>query len=65
MFVVLQPRGSVEITVCSVVTIKPGDFLGIFSGEIRYTNSVSETHGIPGPEKKLWLTTRGLPERST
>lgn len=55
MFVIMQPRGSVEITVCSVVTIKPGDFLGIFSGEIRYTNSVSETHGIPGPEKKLWL----------
>lgn len=54
-FIVLKPRGNEGIMVCPVTTIKPGDFLGIFSGEIRYSNSLSKTHGIPGPQEKLWL----------
>lgn len=55
LFVVLKPRGNEGLMVCPITTLKPGDFLGIFSGEIRYSSSFNETHGIPGPQEKLWL----------
>ncbi|KAJ2984030.1 hypothetical protein NQ176_g269 [Zarea fungicola] len=50
LFVTLQPRGN-EL----IVTIKPGDFLGIFAGQLRYSDSLDETHGIASPQAKLWL----------
>ncbi|KAK8146533.1 hypothetical protein G3M48_002995 [Beauveria asiatica] len=55
LFVILKPQGIEEMIVCPVITIKPGDFLGIFSGEIRYSTTVDGIYGIPGPQEKLWL----------
>ncbi len=55
LFVVLKPRGVEEIMVCPIITIKPGDFLGIFSGELRYSNNFDEAHGVPGPWENFWL----------
>jgi hypothetical protein len=55
LFVILDPRGTEQICVCSIVTIKQDDFLGVFAGEIRYSESFDETWGIGGPLDKLWL----------
>ncbi len=32
-----------------IITIKPGDFLGIFSGELRYLNNFDKAYSVPGP----------------
>jgi hypothetical protein len=37
-----------------VVPITPGDFLGIFSGRLRYTEE-KPPRSIPGPVPNLWL----------
>jgi hypothetical protein len=37
------------------VTIHEGDFLGVFAGEIRYSELFDDTHGIRGPCESIWL----------
>ncbi|OAA33903.1 hypothetical protein BBO_09418 [Beauveria brongniartii RCEF 3172] len=55
LFIVLKPKGVEEIMVCPIITIEPGDFLGIFSGELRYSTNFDEAHGVPGPQANFWL----------
>ncbi|PQE22102.1 Proto-oncogene tyrosine- kinase ROS protein [Rutstroemia sp. NJR-2017a BVV2] len=41
---------------CPVVPILPGDFLGVMSGQLRYTPDVDRSgKAIQGPDPKLWL----------
>ncbi|KFZ16980.1 hypothetical protein V502_04811 [Pseudogymnoascus sp. VKM F-4520 (FW-2644)] len=42
------------LTVAPLVPILPGDFLGIFSGRLRYTDQ-KPPRSIPGPVPNLWL----------
>jgi hypothetical protein len=42
------------LTVTPLVPILPGDFLGIFSGQLRYTDQ-KPSRSIPGPVPNLWL----------
>ena len=42
------------LTVAQLVPILPGDFLGIFSGRLRYTDR-KPPRSIPGPVPNLWL----------
>ena len=47
--------GSTELlAVAPLVPILPGDFLGIFSGRLRYTDQ-KPPRSIPGPVPNLWL----------
>jgi hypothetical protein len=48
-------RGSSELlAVVPLVPILPGDFRGIFSGRLRYTDQ-KPPRSIPGPVSNLWL----------
>jgi hypothetical protein len=41
---------------CPVVLILPGDFLGVMSGQLRYTPELGcSDKAIQGPDPKLWL----------
>jgi hypothetical protein len=41
---------------CLVIPILPGDFLGVISGQLRYTLEVGRfDKAIQGPDSKLWL----------
>jgi hypothetical protein len=41
---------------CPVIPILPGDFLGVMSGQLRYTPEVGRSdEAIQGPYPKLWL----------
>lgn len=54
-FIILNPKSDKLISVCPIITIKKGDFLGVFAGYIRYSESFDETYGIGGPLDGLWL----------
>ena len=43
------------LTVCSIIMLFLGDFLGVFSGNVRFTEHVKVIQAIPGPTAKLWL----------
>lgn len=55
IFVTLLPRNETSLLVCPIVTIHEGDFLGVFAGEIRYSELFDDTHGIRGPCESIWL----------
>uniref|UniRef100_A0A1Y1LNA0 Uncharacterized protein n=3 Tax=Photinus pyralis TaxID=7054 RepID=A0A1Y1LNA0_PHOPY len=55
LFITLNPKSEKLISVCPMVTIKKGDFLGVFAGHIRYSESFDKSYGIGGPLDKLWL----------
>ncbi|KAH6700678.1 hypothetical protein BKA61DRAFT_620970 [Leptodontidium sp. MPI-SDFR-AT-0119] len=55
LFISLLPNGDSRLDVCPTIPVYPGDFLGIYSGTIRFSENSSLSHGIPGPESKLWL----------
>jgi hypothetical protein len=41
---------------CPVIPIAPGEFLGVLSGQLRYTQEVGNSDkAIRGPHPKLWL----------
>lgn len=42
------------LAVSPLVSVSPGDFLGIFPGRLRYTDE-KPTGAIPGPAPSLWL----------
>ncbi|TVY71303.1 hypothetical protein LSUE1_G004472 [Lachnellula suecica] len=47
--------GSTEVlAIAPLVPVLPGDFLGIFSGRLRYTDQ-KPPRSIPGPAHNLWL----------
>lgn len=55
MMVSVFPRDGEGFLICPIVTVKKGDFLGTFAGEIRYSEEFNKSYGIPGPEQSLWL----------
>ncbi|KAJ6003885.1 hypothetical protein N7540_013167 [Penicillium herquei] len=55
IFVTLQPRKDMFLTVCPIISVQEGDTLGLFSGEIRYSSDYNTVYGIPGPEQNIWL----------
>ncbi|KAL7649125.1 hypothetical protein ACMYSQ_012470 [Aspergillus niger] len=54
-FIFLLPKDDSSLLVCSIVPVREGDFLGVFAGKIRFSESWSLTHGIRGPVDDLWL----------
>ncbi|OAQ60891.1 transposase IS4 domain-containing protein [Pochonia chlamydosporia 170] len=55
VFISLIPRPEELVHVCPIVTIHKGDYLGIFSGNIRYSDVFDKKCGVRGPTKNLWL----------
>jgi hypothetical protein len=49
------PNGDNFLDICPIIPVFPGDFLGIYSGTVRFSEKPNPSHGIPGPEPKLWL----------
>ena len=55
LFVALQVGDYHLLSVCPVIAVSEGDFLGIFAGTIRYSEDTSLVQRIPGPTKHLFL----------
>src|SRR5208282_4826007 len=55
IFISLVPNGDKLLTLCPVIPVFPGDFLGVFSGKVRFTEQVKITQAISGPTTGLWL----------
>ncbi|KAJ5367864.1 hypothetical protein N7541_001805 [Penicillium brevicompactum] len=55
IFVTLQHKDDVLLTVCPIISVQEGDNLGIFAGVIRYSSEYNVVYGIPAPEENLWL----------
>ena len=50
------PASRTVVAPCPVIPIQPGDFLGVMSGQLRYTPEVGRSDkAIQGPDSKLWL----------
>ena len=55
LLVSLQAGDSLPLSVCPIIAVSEGDFLGIFAGTIRYLGDTSLVQRIPGPVKDLFL----------
>lgn len=55
IFISFWPHGDKRLAVGPIIPVLPGDFLGIYSGIVRFSDIASNSHAIPGPEPKLWL----------
>lgn len=55
VFVTLLPGDKIPLYVCPIVTIHRGDYLGIFSGNMRYSVAADKTQAVCGPTETLWL----------
>ncbi|KAK4070954.1 hypothetical protein Purlil1_13528 [Purpureocillium lilacinum] len=55
IFTSILPGEKPPLTICSIFTIQEGDYLGIFAGELRFTDEVDARYGIPGPKAHFWL----------
>ncbi|BDD62667.1 hypothetical protein MAP00_007629 [Monascus purpureus] len=55
IFVTILPKGKNFFSVCPIIPVQEGDFLGVFAGMIRYSAPCNVTYGVPGPEESLWL----------
>lgn len=55
IFVTVLLKENNFFSVCPIISVQEGDFLGVFSGKIRYSGHCNVIYGIPGPEKGLWL----------
>lgn len=55
LFISLFPDGDKRLVVCPTIPVSPGDFLGMYSGTVRFSEKYNPSHGIPGREPKLWL----------
>jgi hypothetical protein len=50
------PASRIVVVPCPVAPILPGDFLGVMSGQLRYTpESIDSDKAITGPDPNLWL----------
>ncbi|KAJ6021264.1 hypothetical protein N7540_006768 [Penicillium herquei] len=54
-FVFIVPQDSMALSVCSIVPVCEGDFLGIFAGSIRFSEEFNVKRGICSPINNLWL----------
>jgi hypothetical protein len=55
IFVTILPKDKNFFSVSPIISVQEGDFLGVFSGLIRYSEHCNVTYGVPGPEENLWL----------
>lgn len=55
IFMTLLPSGEELLSVCPIVTVQKGDFLGVLGGNLRYSADFDSTYGIRGPHELLWL----------
>ncbi|KAJ6436687.1 carbonic anhydrase [Purpureocillium lavendulum] len=55
IFVSLVPLEASLLSVCPIIGVQQGDFLGVFAGKIRYTDTFDALYQIPGPRENLWL----------
>ncbi|KAL2802117.1 hypothetical protein BJX63DRAFT_133904 [Aspergillus granulosus] len=55
IFVTILPKENGSLSICSIIPVDEGDFLGIFAGAIRYSGDFSPIYGIRGPTDNLWL----------
>ncbi|CEL01161.1 hypothetical protein ASPCAL00750 [Aspergillus calidoustus] len=55
IFVTILPKENEALSICSIIPVEEGDFLGIFAGTIRYSRDFSPIWGIRGPTDNLWL----------
>jgi hypothetical protein len=55
LFVSILPAHDGSLSVCPIIPLSDGDHLGVFAGEIRFSDHVCRINGIQGPSRKLWL----------
>lgn len=55
LFISLLPKGDNFLSVCPIIPVQEGDFLGLFAGTIRFSENFNAAHGIHGPAENLWL----------
>jgi hypothetical protein len=56
IYITLEPKGDRFLSVCPIIPVVESDFLGIFSGTIRFSEDVvNGNHSIPGPTRNLSL----------
>ncbi|KAJ6112313.1 hypothetical protein N7523_008374 [Penicillium sp. IBT 18751x] len=55
IFVTILPKDKNFFSVCPIISVQEGDFLGVFAGMIRYSRPCNVTYGVPGPDENLWL----------
>ncbi|KAJ5712430.1 hypothetical protein N7493_008898 [Penicillium malachiteum] len=55
LFTFLLRKDDTSLLLCSIIPVREGDFLGIFSGKIRFSETWSPPHGIRGRVNNLWL----------
>ncbi|KAJ5982539.1 hypothetical protein N7451_012639 [Penicillium sp. IBT 35674x] len=54
-FIFLVPQDNMALSVCSIVPLSEGDFLGIFAGNVRFSEAFNVERGICSPIDNLWL----------
>jgi hypothetical protein len=54
IFISLLPKYDTLLTVYPTIQVSKGDFLGVFSGKIRFLKD-KVVQAIPGHTEKLWL----------
>lgn len=55
LFVTILPGHDGSLSICPIIPLVAGDYLGIFAGEIRFSDEIGCADGIQGPYEKLWL----------
>ncbi|KAE8383917.1 hypothetical protein BDV26DRAFT_277124 [Aspergillus bertholletiae] len=55
IFLSLLPTDNGHLSVCPIVPVREGDFLGVFAGMIRFSENFDPFCGIRGPGQRLWL----------
>jgi hypothetical protein len=55
LFISLLPKGENFLSVCPIIPVQEGDFLGLFAGMTQFSENFNATHGIRGLTEKLWL----------
>ncbi|KAH8751818.1 hypothetical protein BGZ57DRAFT_913151 [Hyaloscypha finlandica] len=55
IYITLEPKGDRFLSVCPIIPVVESDFLGIFSGTIRFSEDINGNHSIPGPTRNLSL----------
>ncbi|KAG9230592.1 hypothetical protein BJ875DRAFT_150635 [Amylocarpus encephaloides] len=55
IYITLEPKGDKFLSVCPIIPVLESDFLGIFSGTIRFSENVNINHSIPGLTRNLSL----------
>lgn len=57
-----KPASTKQLAICTLVSVAPGDFLGIFSGKLRYIDRKS-SRAIRGPVPGVWLDYLEIPRK--